>query len=349
MDSFNIFLPFVGNEFNVLALVGIGFAVGVLAGFFGMGGGWVLTPALYSLGFPMQFAIGTGLAEITAHSALASVKHRRMGNVDYTLGLVVGAFMTVGVEGGKRVVNWLVARGIAGPVVGWLYVVFLLALGLYMIGDYAVGLRRSVPGSGSGGSGSRATSASGEAASKFAFLTIRPTVTLRSCDVQVSLWVLAGVGLAVGFLAGVLGCGGGFALVPAFVYLIGIPTVVAVGTSLLCVVISGAYGAFAYGAQGNVELIAVLWMLVGGTIGAQFGTSATRHVRGYGIRLLYAVMLLLAATGVVMKELAVMPDGAGDSRLAPVVILGGGLMMSFVIIGLMMASIVRGGRQGEAG
>ncbi len=344
MDAFQTFLPFVGREFSVLVLVAIGFAVGVLAGFFGMGGGWVLTPALYSFGFPMQLAIGTGLANITAQSALATVKHRKMGNVDFVLGVAVGVPMMVGVEAGKRVVTWLVSVGLAGTMVGWVYVVLLVALAAYMVRDYVRTLRRASPAPESDGSPKAGPSDGTERRTAGGLRAIRPAVTLPSCGVEVSVWLLVGLGLMVGFLAGLLGTGGGFALVPAFVYLIGTPTLVAVGSSLLCVLLSGAYGAFTYGRQGSVEIIAVLWMLAGAAVGAQLGAAATRHARGHGIRLLYAVMLLLAMCGLVMKQLAVMPNAEGDSRLAPVVILGGAVVTCLMILGRMAASLMAGGR-----
>ncbi len=345
MEAFEVFLPFLGQPFNVLPLIAVGFAVGVLAGFFGMGGGWVVTPALFSLGFPMDFAIGTGLANVTAQSAVATVKHRRMGNVDPVLGSVVGLLMMGGVEAGKRVVNRLVSLGLAGTVVGWAYVTLLLALALYMVRDYVAGRGKAPASDGGRGGHERADRRGALAASGPWFLRVPPIIELRRCGIRVSLWALAALGLGIGFLAGLLGCGGGFALVPAFIYLLGVPTFVAVGTSLLCVIISGAYGTFTYGFQGDVELIAALWMVAGSVVGAQLGVAATRYVRGAGLRLLYAVMLLVASGGLVLKQLAVLPDSGGESRLAPVVILGGALLMCLIIIGRMAASVLARGRQ----
>jgi len=341
-----VYLPFVGDEFNVLLLIGIGFAVGVLAGFFGVGGGWVVTPALYSLGFPMPFAIGTGLANIAGQSALATVKHRRMGNVDYRLGLTIGVFMVGGVEVGKAVINWLHSRGLAGPVVGWVYVVLLAGLGLYMVRDYRKSGRAPSPAEGQAGEAGGPPEPRG-------FFALPPVVTLRSCGVRVSLWALIGFGLGIGLLAGILGVGGGFALVPVFVFALRVPTLIAVGTSLLCVLVSGAYGTFAYGAQGNVEIVAVVWLFAGSILGANIGVSATRYVRGAGIRLLYAVMLLVAACGVGLTQLgALLSRGAeaggvaGWARgLAPVVILGGALVMCLIIIGRMVVAIVTAPRE----
>ncbi len=328
MDFFETYLPFVNQQFNVLTLLGLGFAVGVLAGFFGMGGGWVVAPALYSLGFPMHFAIGTELANISGQSALATVKHRKMGNVDYTLGIATGLPMIGGVEMGKRLVTWLAEKGLSGAVIGWVYVALLVSLGAFVIRDYVLERRNNKNGD----------PPPDRDDSSPRWVRIPPLIRLKSCGVAVSVWALIVLGLGIGFLAGMLGSGGGFALVPAFVYLVGTPTMVAVGTSLVCVMISGSYGAFTYGTHGFVELIAALWLLGGAVVGAQLGATATTYVGGYGIRLLYAVMLLLASAGLVLKQLAVMPNAEGDSRIAPVIILGGALVMCTLIIGKMVAS-----------
>jgi hypothetical protein len=177
-----------------------------------------------------------------------------------------------------------------------------------------------------------------------------PVITLKSCGVRVSLWVLIALGLGIGLLAGVLGVGGGFALVPAFVFVVRVPTLIAVGTSLLCVLVSGAYGTFTYGAQGNVEIIAVLWLIAGSVVGANIGVSATRYVRGAGIRVLYAVMLLVAACGVGFTQLGTIlsrgeePSALGgwSLALAPVIILGGALVMCLIIIGRMVVVMAAG-------
>jgi uncharacterized membrane protein YfcA len=320
MEALLIRLPFAGIEFNVGTLIAIGFAVGVLAGFFGIGGGWIVTPALHVFGLPMAFAVGTGFGNVACQGAMATVKHRRMGNVDYALGLTVGLCMMLGVEGGKQVLMWLTARGWEGPVVRWVYIALLAALGYAMTSE-ALRSRRSKAGR----PGRRQPGL-------LARRRLPPMIVLRSSGFEASLWVLAMLGVLIGFMAGVMGCGGGFALVPAFVYLVGTPTLVAVGTSLLCVVISGAYGTFTYAMAGKLELVAVLWLVVGSFAGTQFGTAATRYVRGTGIRLLYGLMLLVAAAGVLLKQL-------GSGSAAGWLTLGGAMAMCCVIIARMVLAV----------
>lgn len=320
-----VYMPSAGVEVHAAVLVAIGFGVGVLAAFFGMGGGWIVTPTLNILGFPVAHAIGTELANITCQSGVAVVKHRKMGNIEFRLGLCVGLFMAVGVELGKRVIACLTRLGLADRAVRWAYIVFLTGLGGYMLYENLRTRRRAADPSGLG------RDAGADRAGILTRLRLPPMITLRTCGVSVSIWILAALGIAIGFLAGLIGCGGGFALVPAFVYLMGIPTVVAVGTSLLCVMISGGYGAFTYGMDGFVEFYAVAWLVAGSLVGTQFGAASVRYVRGRGIRLLYSLMLLLAATGVLMKQLSLKTP-------ALVVTLGGALAMCFVIIGWMVVA-----------
>jgi hypothetical protein len=329
-------LPLSGVEINLFILVAIGFAVGVLAGFFGMGGGWIITPALNIFGLPMPYAIGTGLANITGQSALATAKHRKMGNLDLALGLPVGICMVFGVEGGARLVLWLEEKGLADVAIRWFYILFLSGLGIVMLVEFILGMEKRSRQRESEANGEDPPEAEARAGlfQRHEWLKIPPTISLSSCDVEVSIWVLGVTGAVIGFLAGIMGAGGGFALVPVFVFLIGTPTYVAVGTSLICVMISGAYGAFTYAAKGRVELFAALLMMIGAAVGAQIGSAAIRHVRGAGVRLLYALMLLLAAGSVVMKQFA-------WNTPAAIAILGGGGVMCAMIMARMGYAITR--------
>ncbi len=330
---FGIYMPISGVGIDLTILVTIGFAVGVLAGFFGMGGGWIITPALNIFGLPMPFAIGTGLANITGQSALAIGKHRKMGTVDLALGIPIGVCMVAGVEGGARVVLWLESQGMADSVIRWVYIVFLSGLGVVMLAEYIAGWARRNAAQRSVGADDLAGAASTAGMlDRHDFLKVPPTVHLKSCPVEVSFWILGLAGVTIGFLAGIMGAGGGFALVPFFVFVVGTPTYVAVGTSLVCVMISGAYGAFTYALKGRVELYAALLMMVGAVLGAQLGSAAIRYVRGSGVRLLYSSMLMLAAASVVMKQV-------GWDTASQVAILGGGAAMCAMIVARMFYAL----------
>lgn len=292
---FDIYLPIAGMQFNALILVAIGFSVGVLGGFFGVGGAWVVTPALNAFGFPMAYAIGTDLAHIFGKSIVATAKHRKMGNVDMKLGLISIVGSVVGVEIGAQNVMWLSKLGLAGPIVRYTYMALLFGLGIYMLYDYATKDKRAAkqsanPGAGVGIMPARKT------------FNLPPMIHFPASGITISFWTVTFVFLFTGWLSGFLGVGGGFIRMPALIYLIGCPTAIAVGTDLFSVLFSGAYGCFTYGVKGRVEIIAAILMLVGASIGAQIGVTAVKYIRGYGIRLLFAIMVILAGISVSLKQ-----------------------------------------------
>ena len=292
---FDIYLPIAGMQFNALILVAIGFSVGVLGGFFGVGGAWVVTPALNAFGFPMAYAIGTDLAHIFGKSIVATAKHRKMGNVDMKLGLISIVGSVVGVEIGAQNVMWLSRLGLAGPIVRYTYMALLFGLGIYMLYDYATKDKRTKqatanPGAGVGVMPARKT------------FNLPPMIHFPASGITISFWTVTFVFLFTGWLSGFLGVGGGFIRMPALIYLIGCPTAIAVGTDLFSVLFSGAYGCFTYGVKGRVEIIAAILMLVGASIGAQIGVTAVKYIRGYGIRLLFAIMVILAGISVSLKQ-----------------------------------------------
>jgi hypothetical protein len=293
---FDIYLPIAGMHFNALILIAIGFSVGVLGGFFGVGGAWVVTPALNAFGFPMAYAIGTDLAHIFGKSIVATAKHRKMGNVDMKLGLMSIVGSVIGVEIGAQNVMWLTKLGLAGPIVRYTYMVLLFGLGIYMLYDYATKDKRAAKQA----AGNPGVAAGALPARKG--WSLPPMIHFPASGITISFWTVTGVFLFTGWLSGFLGVGGGFIRMPALIYLIGCPTAIAVGTDLFSVLFSGAYGCFTYGIKARVEIIAAILMLVGASIGAQIGVTAVKYIRGYGIRLLFAIMIILAGASVSLKQ-----------------------------------------------
>jgi len=314
---FDVYLPIAQQDFNVLILVAIGFSVGVLGGFFGVGGAWVVTPALNIFGFPMAYAIGTDLAHIFGKSIVATAKHRKMGNVDMKLGFwsIVGS--VIGVEGGAQVIMWLTGLGLAGPVVRYSYMFLLFGLGFYMLYDYATKDKRAAA------KAAAAATTAGAPAKKA--WNLPPLMSFPASGITISFWTVMGVFFFTGFLSGFLGVGGGFIRMPALIYLIGCPTAVAVGTDLFSVLFAGAYGCWTYGVKGVVDIVAAIYMLIGASIGAQIGVTAVKYIRGYGIRLLFAIMIILAGIAVVFKQFGFKPYDA-------IVVMGGSLGMCAIIM-----------------
>jgi uncharacterized membrane protein YfcA len=293
--------PMSGAEVNPLLLIGIGLAVGVCSGFFGFGGGFMTTPALNIFGFPMPFAIGTDMTQMAGSSFISTLKHSKFGHVDIRLAacMVIGTMS--GVELGKRLVMYLEGIGSADVVIRWIYVAVLVALGMYMVreamksaskqSDIILG-QKVIPESQSG------------LVQKIRSFSLPPMISFPVSGIpRMSIWVPVGIGFITGLMAGLLGVGGGFIRMPTLVYLLGVPTVVAVGTDLFEVIISGAYGAFTYALADRVELLAAGIVLVGASIGVQFGARATQYVRGEKIRFFFALTILMAGVSVLLKQL----------------------------------------------
>jgi uncharacterized membrane protein YfcA len=292
-----IYLPIAGISIAAWKLVLLGFTVGVIGGFFGIAGAFMITPALNVFGFPMPYAIGTDMAHVAGKSVIATVKHKKLGNVDMKLGLIMVIFTSIGIEFGATTIMWLERIGSVGSVVRIVYIFFLFGVGLLMLYEYYKLTRNS------GGPDLKEARTSG-IARRLQNIQIAPMITLKTSGVKISFWIISLVALFTGYFAGFLGVGGGFIRMPALMYLIGCPTTVAVGTDLFEVMITGAYGAFTYAAKARVELIAAVVMLSGAAIGAQFGTLATKYVKGLTIRFYFSVTMLLSGVSVIFKQIS---------------------------------------------
>ena len=295
-----IFLPISGVEIMAWKLILLGFTVGVIGGFFGVGGAFMVTPALNVFGFPMAYAIGTDMAHIAGKSIVATAKHRKYGNVDMRLGILMIVGTAVGIEGGANFIMWLEKVGRVDYVVRITYMVLLFGLSSFMLYEYYKLTKGTTP--------EKAKAVSDAGTSGLALMMHRikipPMINLKVSGFSISVWIILLVSAFTGFLAGFLGVGGGFIRMPSLMYVIGCPTRVAVGTDLFEIVVTGAYGAFSYAMKGRVELIAAAVMLIGAAVGAQFGTLATQYVKGLKIRLYFSVTMLLAGVSVIFKHLA---------------------------------------------
>lgn len=158
---------------------------------------------------------------------------------------------------------------------------------------------------------------------------------------SVSLWIVLFIFFFTGFLSGFMGVGGGFIRMPALVYLIGCPTAIAVGTDLMSVLFSGAYGCFTYALKGRVEIIAAIYMLLGASIGAQLGVTAVKYIRGYGIRLLFAIMIAFAGIAVVIEQVYKMTNIPVYSTIAGVLVIGASILMTLIICTKLFKSVKR--------
>ena len=272
-----------------------GFMVGVFFGFFGMGGSFLVTPALLILGYPAPVAIGSSMAFVFGTAVIATMKHHDAGQVDYRLGALMFVGITLGIEGGSRLVFGLELLGIANVVVGTAYVLLLAAIGILFtrsalnadVEDEADDDEEDIP----------------EIAKRIQSYNIPPMMTLADGR-RASLWTISGVGSGVGLVSGFLGVGGGFVRMPAIYYVIGTSLAAAVGTSLFGGLMSGAVGAFTYGRAGVIDLGIVTALLLGSALGARIGSGATAYVNEDDVTIYFGIMLLLAALAVGLGELA---------------------------------------------
>jgi hypothetical protein len=272
----------------------------VIGGFFGMGGAWMVTPGLNILGFPMAFAIGTDIAHMAGKSLISTMRHGKFGNVDYKLGLVMLVGTVVGFEVGAQMIMWLERIGIVGPVVRWMYLVLLALIAWMVFADVAKKRRKE-----------REAIAAGREVDKLATgiewhkslhkIKIPPMVHFHQAGITCTAWLPIFVSFLTGWLAGILGIGGGLIRMPALIYLVGCPTHVAVGTDLFEVMISGLYGAASYTWKGRTELVAAIIMLVGAAVGAQVGSVATKYIKGYGIRIAFGLAVIGCFISVLLK------------------------------------------------
>lgn len=314
-----IYLPIAGVVIAVWKLILLGFTVGVIGGFFGVGGAFMVTPALNVFGLPMVYAIGTDMAHIAGKSIISTVKHRKLGNVDVKLGLCMIMFTGLGIEFGARTIMWLERIGKVAPVVRIVYVFLLFGVGIFMLYEY-YSLTRNTNGHKVKDAGMS------RLARKVQGVYLPPMVHLKTSGIDISFWVICLVAVSTGFIAGFLGVGGGFIRMPSLLYIIGCPTTVAVGTDLFEVMASGAYGAFTYAMKGRVELVAAVVMLLGAAMGAQLGTLATKYVKGLTIRLYFAITMILSGVSVIFKHISSVHQDAYESSLNAWVALSTGLM-----------------------
>jgi uncharacterized membrane protein YfcA len=298
-----MYFPISDVTANPLFLAGVGFMVGLLGGFFGVGGGFLAGPMMFLVGVPMNFVVGTDLAHMTGKSIVASRRHRVLGHVDIKLGLLMVLGTVPGVEVGARIIEGLEATGNLDMIVGLAYITILLAIGTFTAWESMRALQLV-----------NTDQMEAQDALAFGGITRRvhrfrlpPLISLPNSGIEsISVWVVLVVSFAAGLLAGVLGVGGGFVRMPMMIYLLGVPTHVAVGTDLFEIIISAGYGTVTHALKGNVDVLMALVMGTGAAVGAQIGAVSTRFFAGPRIRLLFSILPFVGAVLMILKLLGIM-------------------------------------------
>lgn len=326
-----------GTEAPIFLLVLVGFTVGIVGGFIGVGGGYMVTPALIVFGFPGYMASGIDMTHIAGKGLVSTVRHRQLGNIDWTLALSMVAGTMLGVELGVRVLVYFKKLGISGVVLLITSVAVMFTLFLYTQVETRRAHKKLEELEKEGKELGREVQTS-NLPKFFQSIPLAPIVRCRTARVVVSMWVIVVVGAVTGFLAGFLGVGGGFIRVPALVYLVGSSTHIAVGTDLVEIVFSGGYGALRHSIEGHVDMMAVLFMICGAMVGAQFGSIATSFVRGPAIRYILSYSLILATLGAVLRLVYVLTGQSIEllSLAAVMLTLGEMIFLCLFIVSLVI-------------
>jgi uncharacterized protein len=286
---------------NYSALLTLGFAVGMLTGTFGVGGGFLITPALNIIGLDMVSAIGTSFVSIAANSVLGVWTHFRLGNIDWKLGVIFGLSSLTGVELGKELLLHLQKLGLAGTWVRVSYIFFLIVVAVFMARDHFKH-RRDTEHDKAENKGVKSKNLP-SAAFRETVLMIPPSVVLPHSKISLSLWVIIGSSIFLGLLSGFMGVGGGFIAMPLFIYLFGVPTLVAVGTTVLSVSFASLYGTIVYTISGDVQWVTAALVIGGGVAGVHVGSHLTKYVHEITLRGVFSLLLLAIGVSVFFKQL----------------------------------------------
>jgi len=284
-----------------LGLALLGLVTGVMTGLLGIGGGFLITPALnilFGLAYPL--AVGTSLVQIMAATLLSTVGHWRRRNVDLKLGLLMAAGGLIGAELGVRLLQVINAAApvtingrphqLVDLVLNSCYLVLLAGVAVFI-------LRESL----TSGAGEPDTALAG----RLRNWAVWPLVAFPASGIErITLWVPGVISLAVGCLAGLLGIGGGFVGLPLMIYLIGLPTRLAVGTSTLQVFIASAYGGLRHSQLGHTDWPVAFCLILGALAGVRIGVKLCARADANTTRKCFAVLLLLAALTVASRLLS---------------------------------------------
>ncbi|MEQ1770024.1 MAG: sulfite exporter TauE/SafE family protein [Devosia sp.] len=282
-----IYLPIAELSMNVFFLIGIGGAVGFLSGLFGVGGGFLLTPLLIFSGVPVPVAVASVTGQVAAASTSGALSYYRRGGIDLHLALYLILSSTIGAMAGVATFSFLRAAGQLDLFIAFAYLILLGSVGTLMLTEAirtlmkrraGIVVRDKLPSQHNWTHG----------------LPMR--IRFKKSRLYISVLPVLGIGLFIGWVGALLGIGGGFILVPALVYLLRVPGNVVIGTSLLQVVAMMCVTLILHALQSqSVDIVLAFCLMLGGTVGAQFGASAGKYLRGDQLRALLAILVLVVA------------------------------------------------------
>jgi uncharacterized membrane protein YfcA len=283
----SIYLPIAEMSVNLLVLLAMGAAVGFLSGMFGVGGGFLITPLLIFYNIPPAIAVATGANQVIAASISGAIAHFKRGTLDVKLGTILFLGGMFGSTIGAFVFALLRRLGQLDLFISLLYVVLLGSVGALMLVESVNAIRRSRGG---------AAAALRKPGQHNWILRLPLKMRFRTSKLFVSVIPVLGLGAGVGFLAAIMGVGGGFIMVPALIYLLKVPTSIVVGTSLFQIIFVSGYTTVVHAtANQTVDVILAFLLMVGGVAGAQYGAKAGQRLKGEQLRALLAILVLAVA------------------------------------------------------
>jgi hypothetical protein len=295
-----LYLPIAEVSVDAFLLLGIGGVVGFLSGLFGVGGGFLITPLLFFIGVPPAVAVATGANQVVASSVSGVLAQVRRRAVDFRMGGVLLAGGVAGSAVGVWVFAGMKAAGQIDLFVQLSYVFFLGFIGLTMFQESLRALLRA-----RAAAGGRAPVRRAHVHGWVHRLPFK--VKFRASGLYISVLPPLAVGAFVGFLAAIMGVGGGFVMVPAMIYLLGMPTRVVVGTSLFQIIFVTAFTTVMHAVTSQtVDLLLALLLILGGVVGAQVGTRVGVRLRAEQLRVLLS-LLVLAVAGKIALDLLLRP------------------------------------------
>ncbi|AEB08325.1 sulfite exporter TauE/SafE family protein [Desulfobacca acetoxidans] len=283
----SLYLPISGNAINILVLFGLGGAVGFLSGLFGVGGGFLMTPLLIMAGIPSTVAAASDSNQIVAASTSGTYAHYRLGNVDFKMGFLLLLGGVVGGTLGVQLIMVLRAMGNADFVIKITYVIMLGVIGSYMFVESLQSMRQKVPEA-------RPTGPSRPSAYARLIQALPWQMKFEKSGITLSGFLPLILGVFVGVLAAIMGVGGGFIMVPVMVYLLRMPMHVVVGTSLFQILFTCINVTVMQAITNHtVDLVLAIILLLGSTLGAQFGARLSRHLKADQLKILLASIVLV--------------------------------------------------------
>jgi uncharacterized membrane protein YfcA len=280
----NIYLPIAEMSVNVFLLLGMGTVTGILSGMFGVGGGFLMTPLLIFIGVPPAVSVATVANQIIASSVSGFVAHLRRDNVDFKIGYYMLGGGLVGSTLGVALFRWLKMSGYIDVIISVIYVVFLGCIGAMMAAD-SIRVMLKVP-----------KKHADESKVPLAY-RLPLKVHFPRSKLYISSIMPVAIGVFVGVMVSLMGVGGGFFLIPAMIYLLGMPTSIVIGTSLFQIIFITANVTLLQAiTTQTVDLMLALVLLTGSVVGAQFGSKIGAKLPAEYLRGMLAALVLCVAT-----------------------------------------------------